>query len=156
MSRKAAKVIEGIVKEIRAKKPSGTPKTYRRAATQRLGAAEFLLKNSKYYLDALYLAGYAVECAMKAMILDGTPRSKWADAINEIGSGAKAHGTDYLRGILRRREVSVPPDVDQCLNEIRNEWDTSLRYVGSSLPQSEVISFVDCALKVCNWAGGNR
>jgi hypothetical protein len=37
-----------------------------RAALQRLAAAEFLLDSEQFRLEAMYLAGYAVECAMKA------------------------------------------------------------------------------------------
>ena len=39
-----------------------TARDFWRAAAQRFTTAEFLLRNG-YTLDALYLAGYSVECA---------------------------------------------------------------------------------------------
>lgn len=38
------------------------------APEQRLLAAEFLLKH-EFYLDAVHLAGYTVECALKTLYL---------------------------------------------------------------------------------------
>jgi hypothetical protein len=40
-----------------------TSRDFLRAAGQRLTTAEFLLK-SGYNLDAMYLAGYGLECAL--------------------------------------------------------------------------------------------
>ena len=43
-----------------------------KAAAARLSAADVLLDNSKY-LDATYLAGYVVECSLKALLLSYVP-----------------------------------------------------------------------------------
>jgi hypothetical protein len=60
---------------------------FQRAAAQRLTTAEFLLLH-RYNLDAMYLAGYTVECSLKDL---GTPipvefvkrlrRSGWSTAL---------------------------------------------------------------------------
>ena len=99
-----------------------SPKSYRRAATQRLDAAKFLLKNSSYYLDALDLAGYAAECSLKPLILEWTPKLKWAAVCEEIGSGAKAHNFDILKGILNRRQCSIPDEIGESLEVVKREW----------------------------------
>ena len=52
------------------------PKAFWRAATQRLETATFLLESgSRKHLDAVYLAGYVVECALKALILNSLRRN---------------------------------------------------------------------------------
>jgi hypothetical protein len=48
---------------------------FHRAAAQRLTAAEFLL-NNHFHLEAVYIGGYVVECALKALALRRTPATK--------------------------------------------------------------------------------
>ena len=53
--------------------PSHQPKEVRRfhrAAARRFEEAQFLLTRGNYTTAAVYLAGYAVECMLKALILD--------------------------------------------------------------------------------------
>jgi len=148
MSREPIKAIQKIVQ-------TGidcSPKSYRRAATQRLGAAKFLLKNSSYYLDALYLAGYAAECSLKALILEWTPKSKWAAVCEEISSGAKAHSVDFLKGILNRRQCSIPDETAVSLEVIKREWITDLRYVGALIPFKEAEFFIEHVTLIYQWA----
>ena len=134
--------IRRIVKEIEETGTDCSPKSYRRAATQRLDAARFLLKNSNYYLDALYLAGYAAECALKALILKRTPKSKWAAVREEISSGAKAHNMDFLKGILNRKQCLIPASTEGSLDAVKHEWMPELRYVGALIPSGEAANFI--------------
>jgi HEPN domain-containing protein len=148
MSREPIKAIRKIVQ-------TGidcSPKSYRRAATQRLGAAKFLLKNSSYYLGALYLAGYAAECSLKALILERTPKLKWAAVCEEIGSGAKAHNMDFLKGVLNRRQCSIPDEIGESLEVVKREWITNLRYVGALIPFKEAEVFIEHVALIYQWA----
>jgi HEPN domain-containing protein len=149
MSRKPIKAIRRIVRE----GIECSPKSYRRAATQRLDVANYLLKNSTYYLDALYLAGYAAECALKALILERTAKSKLAAVCEEISSGAKAHNLDFLRGILNRKGVSIPEETAESLDVLRDEWTTNLRYVGALIPYEEADNFIKHVGLICQWVG---
>ena len=148
MSREPTKTIRKIVRT----ELDCSPKSYRRAATQRLDVANFLLKNSKYYLDAVYLAGYAVECSLKALVLERTLKSKRAAVCEEISSGAKAHNLDFLKGILERRGCSIPDKTRESLNVIKCEWKTNLRYVGALIPYEEAESFIKHVAWICQWA----
>lgn len=47
---------------------AGSCTHFQRAAGQRFTTAEFLLRH-RYALDAMYLAGYTIECTLKALIL---------------------------------------------------------------------------------------
>src|SRR5438105_1342271 len=76
---------------------------FQRAADQRLTTAEFRLEHG-YYLDAVYLAGYSVECALKALILKRTARRDFAAmwvSLTKVGS--KGHDYDYLKELLKRQ-----------------------------------------------------
>jgi len=55
--------------------PPTTSRDFQRVAAQRLISAETLLRE-KLTLDAQYLGGYAVECSLKALILEQTPESQ--------------------------------------------------------------------------------
>ena len=48
---------------------------FMRAASQRYTAAELLLREG-LNLEAMYLAGYVVECSLKALILAHTPQRR--------------------------------------------------------------------------------
>lgn len=148
MSREPTKDIRRIVKA----GVECSPKSYRRAATQRLDTARFLLKNFNYNLDAVYLAGYAAECSLKALILDRTPKKNWAARCQEISSGAKAHNFDFLEEILRRTRGSIPDEIVKSLNVVRLAWMTSLRYLGAIIPYPEAEYFIKHVVSICEWA----
>ena len=81
-----------------------------RAAKQRLTAAEFLA-SGQHWLDASYLAGYAPECALKALILARTPAAQRPMVRKDHFRSAKGHNLDHLKALLAQRKVFVPPEV---------------------------------------------
>ena len=89
---------------------------------------------------------------MKALILEWTPKSKWAAACEEIGSGAKAHNLDFLEGILNRRQCSIPDEIGESLEVIKREWITNLRYVGALIPFKEAEVFIEHVALIYQWA----
>src|SRR5438045_427280 len=102
-------VIEGDVAE-REK----TIRKFERAAQQRLKAAQFLFDHG-FYHDAVYLGGYAVECALKALILRRTTRREHESMLEALaGVGGKGHDFEYLQSILRTKGVVMArrPDGD--------------------------------------------
>src|SRR5262245_63677310 len=76
---------------------------FRRAGEQRWLTARWLLTESEFHLDAIYLAGYAVECSLKALIFRRTPSRAFEIVYEEVTSGRKAHDFEFLKGLLRRR-----------------------------------------------------
>jgi hypothetical protein len=76
-------------------------RVFERAAIQRLTAAEFLFQND-FSLDAIYLAGYAGECALKALILRRTPHGQFVSMFNELTQAGAKWSTDlrYQVGVL--------------------------------------------------------
>jgi HEPN domain-containing protein len=104
-------------------------KAFWRAATQRRETAAYLLKSESNdnYLDAVYLAGYAAECALKSLILKRTPKSERGAVLDELTSGARAHNFDVLIRSLRMKGCPPPRDIREHLVSLSEEWRTDLR-----------------------------
>ena len=132
-------------------------KAFWRAATQRRDTAAYLLasESSDKYLDAVYLGGYAAECALKSLILKRTPKSKRPAVLEELTSGARAHNLDVLSGFLRAAGCSIPRDIRQYLVSLSEEWRTDLRYVGALISRKEAEQFLKRVDAVCKWAQGS-
>jgi HEPN domain-containing protein len=128
-----------------------SPRVYLRAATQRLDVARFLLNNSNYYLDAAYLAGYTAECALKALILERTPKAKRPGVCEELGSGARAHNFDVLENALRVKNCTIPNEVSTGLNHVKQGWGTQLRYHGGLGPQEAAESLSHDIILILKW-----
>ena len=126
------------------------PRTFWRAASQRLQTANLLLK-SRVYLDAVYLAGYAVECALKALILDRTPAASRREVCKELTSGARSHNFDVLTESLRAKGCPPPANIRGLLDSLSDEWRTDLRYVGALIPHREAEQFLERVQSVYEW-----
>jgi hypothetical protein len=126
------------------------PRAFRRATFQRLEAATFLL-DSEAFLDEVYLAGYMVECALKALILERTPVSRRGEVCRELTSGARAHYFDVLSGLLMVKGYTIPDEIQECLDSLADQWRMDLRYVGTFVPRREAERFIDQVRSVCEW-----
>jgi HEPN domain-containing protein len=122
---------------------------FRRAAGQRLTAAEYLLR-AELFLDAMYLAGYGVECALKALILARTPLKKRAVKCKEISTGNKGHDFEFLKAELKKAQCSLPPEILKLMGRVA-EWTTDWRYkvgLGKHQPAKD---FFDAASQIRGW-----
>ena len=95
---------------------------FRLAAGQRLETASFLLRDSTHFRDAIYLAGYTVECSLKAMILARTSKRAFAEAYEKLTQGKKAHDFEFLQGIIKRPPINgiVPVDTAEWLVRVNS------------------------------------
>jgi hypothetical protein len=114
-----------------------------------LTAAEFLARG-QFWLDANYLAGYAPECALKALILAHTPAAERHRVITVPLRGAKAHGLEYLKQLLVRRKVLLPPDLLDPFRRIAT-WSTELRYEVGAGNAADTVAFLSATRKICDW-----
>lgn len=78
-----------------------TGRDFLRAAAQRLEAAKVLYRET-FNLDAQYIGGYAVECALKALILNCTSPPQLLDNLATISSGAKWHRAEKSAGTVAK------------------------------------------------------
>ncbi|HEX4608347.1 MAG TPA: HEPN domain-containing protein [Urbifossiella sp.] len=123
---------------------------YYRAAGQRWDEAKFLQK-ADMPVGAVYLAGYCVECMLKALILCQTPPKKRSE-VRELFRGGKAHDYDWLRERYRLQGGStMPPDVVQAFSEVI-VWETDLRYEPGTMAEDDVLAFMRAADAIRSWA----
>ena len=124
-----------------------------RASEQRLKAAACLLENG-FHLESIYLAGYAVECALKGLILKRTPRNKYAESWRELTEvGAKGHNLEYLKSLLRIRNCLMNAETVESFNRVAL-WSTQLRYEVQMKEYNEAARFLQAAKELSDWCRG--
>lgn len=123
---------------------------FQRVADQRLTAAGYLLEH--FPVDAVYLAGYAVECAMKALVLRWTPRREFDAMLDRLTQvGAKGHDFEYLKGILKEQRRGRTKTDREILAALASHlkavasWSTDLRYQVGTLDPKEAEKFFEAA-----------
>jgi HEPN domain-containing protein len=128
----------------------GSPaRRFVRAALKRLEESQFLF-TSNYTTAAVYLAGYAVECTLKALILSNEPTARHVETMQSF-RGTKAHDYGWLAKQLRRRETAVPNEVFKQLADV-TWWNTDLRYEPREVARSEAREFLETSKGIIAWA----
>lgn len=125
---------------------------FHRCAQQRYSEAEVLLR-AGYTTGAVYLAGYGVECMLKALILATTPIHE-TTAVLSTFRGTKAHDYGSLKERYRRSTgFSIAREVNEAFTLIQ-WWSTELRYSPTNVRNEEAATFMEAAKAVMTWADG--
>src|SRR5438552_14504281 len=123
-----------------------------RCAAERYEDAEILLRAERT-TGAVYMAGYGIECILKALILSVIPPGNIAATLQSF-RGNRAHDYDWLRDLYRSTGgTSFPRDVNQNFTLV-NYWSTDLRYVPRTLREVEAEAFLKAAEAIIHWARG--
>lgn len=126
------------------------PRKFYRVAYQRFEEAEVLFE-AGYYNGAVYLAGYAVECMLKTLILDSTPE-KEHESVEAEFRGQRAHQYEWLRHRYAQTNApGLPSEIGQSLAFVRT-WETSLRYTPGLGHREDASRFLAEARKILDWA----
>ena len=121
-----------------------------RASSQRLTAAGCLLEHG-FHLESIYIAGYAVECALKGLILQRTPKARYPETWHQLtGVGAKGHDFEYLKYLLKVRRCIMDTDAVESFHRVAS-WSTDLRYEVGLKEYDEAERFLSAAKAVCRW-----
>jgi hypothetical protein len=121
-----------------------------RCAKQRYEEARILLKAEKP-TGAVYLAGYGIECMLKALVLSVIPSIR-ADAILQSFRGNRAHNYQWLRAqYLVNGGAALPREVNQCFTLV-DQWSTDLRYMPGTIKAERADSFIGAARVIIHWA----
>jgi hypothetical protein len=134
------------------KTPDEWIKRFLAAAGQRYTTCEFLGKRGMF-IDQMYLTGYVVECALKALILHDTPESKRQSAFEELSHGASSHDFEYLRAIYQRSSGKrFPPDGVKILKGlVKYRWRTAWRYQVGKGNRQDAAAFLSEARCFLEW-----
>jgi len=130
------------------------PKTshdFLKVAEQRLNAAEALLA-ADLTLDAQYVGGYAVECSLKALIIEKTAPADRPDKLLRISSGATMHKPETLLQELRTLGIRLTPELAKRMR--RFDWTTDLRYETGRRNRGETRGFLRTCVEIRDWVKG--
>ena len=138
----------------------GTPKNkharrYYRVAKQRLAEATLILNGVQLPAAAEYLAGYAVECILKALILALVPESQLPGDWKGIVAWLKqefGHDLNSLRDEVRRRGQNVPKDVSDAMDFVVENWRPESRYTPGPGDFDHANDFLRTVDFVVQWA----
>ena len=109
--------------------------------------------NNKYTTAAAYLAGYAVECALKAVILSQAPAQRQAELLR-LFHGTKAHDFEWLKALyLKESRAQIPAHVADLLRRV-STWSTDLRYHPGRTKAGEAGAFLNHVSQIIEWAQG--
>ncbi|MBL9124274.1 MAG: HEPN domain-containing protein [Planctomycetaceae bacterium] len=129
--------------------PDSNASRFFRAGFQRLEDAQVLFRAGRNQ-GAQYLAGYAVECVLKALILHRTPGRRRAAALNSF-RGARGHDLEWLWEELRHlREPPATADVQREFARLVT-WGTGFRYEVGTIKQQDAAAFVAAAEGIAAW-----
>ena len=151
-----------------------TIKDYRRSAMRRLEDATELLEPPTYNSQrsdvlqrhlrgAMYLAGYAVECLLKAYLIQQLNSQTLAAAMDAINLQRKQEKRDPIENIartaaghqifylLRLTDLQGRPGYDIRLWGHVGQWRSAWRYETDFVQRQEATDFIDAVQSVVDW-----
>ncbi|QEH38727.1 HEPN domain protein [Aquisphaera giovannonii] len=121
-----------------------------RCAYGRCDEAQVLLR-AGYTTGAVYLAGYTVECILKALILNAVPPGRVTEVL-QLFRGNHAHDFEWLKALYRRHQgATLPPDVRRAFTLV-NEWSTDMRYSPEHMRGADAERFLSGVDAILKWA----
>lgn len=124
-----------------------------RCALHRFEEAKILRKADLETTGAVYLAGYCVECILKALILNALTQSKQVEMLNSF-RGGKAHDFYWLREqYLINGGARFPSNITRNFTLVSN-WSTDLRYLPKKLKTMDIDAFLAAAENIKSWISG--
>jgi len=114
--------------------------TFQAIAQVRIEEAESLLTAMPSRPDgAYYLAGYAVECALKACICKGYAQHQWPEKVFVLD--CHTHSIEKLLGLaglesLRKAAMAANPQLGQNWLIVK-DWNENARYLQHSIPVAQ-------------------
>lgn len=120
-----------------------------KAAKQRLTSSEALLSQSQF-LDSIYLGGYGVECALKALLLARTPPKKRRNVEEQVFRGKSRHDFENLKARLRKLGVIFSPPIIARFRPV-STWSTEPRYEVGTGSAEDAEVFHEAAKAIVRW-----
>ena len=121
-----------------------------RAAKSRFAEAEGLHRLG-LTLGAVYLAGYTVECQLKALVLSSTPEHGQRSVLEQF-RGRLGHDFAWLRGEYRAAVggAPFPGEVTRGFFTV-DDWSTNLRYSPNGVYDGDANDFMAAVRVITAW-----
>jgi hypothetical protein len=125
---------------------------YYRAGKQRFEDSQLLLGEERT-TGAVYLAGYTVECLLKALVLACVAPALRQQLVGEF-RGSRAHNIEWLSALYRHHVgAETPRNITRHLARVAS-WSTDLRYTTGLVKRREADEFMDSVVAIAIWADG--
>ena len=131
---------------------SNEAREFYRSAYERLEDARALFE-LKRFTGMIYLAGYAVECMLKALVMEAVRPRRRRD-VRDSFRGAKAHDFNWLRGIYRQNGGADLPRLIVQRFSIVERWTIDLRYRSKAGKPAEALRFQQATADILAWIDG--
>lgn len=127
-------------------------RVFYQSATQRWIDAEILLREGRT-TGATYLAGYSVECMLKALILSNVASGRRQEILTTF-QGGRAHDYAWLKMIyLKNGGFPFPASIFKHF-ALAERWTTALRYQSGALDIRDAGGFMKAAKSIMDWIDG--
>ena len=131
---------------------SADARLFYRCAILRFDEAEILLR-AEHTTGAVYLAGYGVECMLKALVLSVVPLAR-TTAVLESFRGRRAHDYNWLLSQYRLiGGADTPREVTRAFTLVEG-WSTDLRYVAGFKKERDARAFIKACKSIMSWVDG--
>ena len=101
---------------------------------------------------AIYHAGYAVECALKARFLCTQSPSQQGRVIANVYKKRVKHDLDELKLILGEEQVFLTPRMRQRLQVVKSHWTAEMRYRPKLVEHTDALDVFRAAEEIARWA----
>jgi hypothetical protein len=144
-----------------------SPGQWRAVAERRFGDAECLLdsEDSERANGAIYMAGFVVECLLKALLVERHPNlgkpldpAKLSSSDREVFEALYSHDLDDMLGFLPEFEKKLSgikttsgQDAWKALNDICEEWAVFIRYSPSFAKMDNARRYLETVREVKKW-----
>ncbi|MDR3635204.1 MAG: HEPN domain-containing protein [Isosphaeraceae bacterium] len=123
-----------------------------RTAYERFEDARLLMEHQRT-TGSIYLAGFAVECILKSLILSVVPESKRSETM-ALFRGHRAHDFEWLRRrYVALGKMPIPEATARRLTRVQT-WTTDIRYLPRTFQMREVTAFYNDTDAILTWADG--
>lgn len=117
---------------------------FEQVARRMLADARFLLRHGRWH-TAVYVAGYAVECLLKAMVCEHK-------GLERLPEEFEVH---HLRKLLESaglaQALSTQPEEERLFEYIQLTWDVQIRYAGQPYGRIQAEKFFDAVGRFLKW-----
>jgi hypothetical protein len=123
-----------------------------RCAKQRFDDA-VVLHRADHSTGAVYLAGYGIECILKALLLSNLAAREREQMLGNF-RGNWGHSYNWLREqCLAAGKVHFPMPINRAFLLV-GDWSTDLRYMSGKMSDKNTDAFLDAAKTIIVWADG--
>jgi hypothetical protein len=124
---------------------------YYRCADRRRVEASILIKAAQP-TGAVYLAGYVVECMLKALIIETQPDNLRASRLEELKK--IGHNLTRLLELYLKDGGSKPPSNVVRAFTLVSDWASDIRYDPTEIQPAKADRFIKAVDEVYRWVDG--